>query len=82
MCPWNAGRWALDAGAGGASVVRTKDSPQLTLDVSALAQLLFGQVSPSQAVRYARADAAPGAPLQFWDAMWRTEYAPFCPDMF
>lgn len=82
MCPWNAGRWALEAGADGASVTRTKESPQLTLDVSALAQLLFGQVSPSLAVRYARADAAADAPLRLWDAMWRTEYAPFCPDWF
>jgi predicted acetyltransferase len=82
MCPWNAGRWALEAGTEGASVTRTKESPQLTLDVSALAQLLFGQVSPLQAVRYARADAAADAPLTLWDAMWRTEYAPFCPDWF
>ena len=48
MCPWNAGRWALEAGAEGATVSRTKESPQLTLDVSALVQMLFGQVSPSQ----------------------------------
>ncbi len=82
MCPWNAGRWALEAGADGASVARTKDAPQLTLDVSALVQLLFGQVSPSLAVRFGRADAALDAPLPLWDAMWRTAYAPFCPDWF
>ncbi len=82
ICPWNAGRWALEAGADGASVTRTKDAPQLTLDVSALVQLLFGQVSPSLAVRYRRAEAAPDAPLRLWDAMWRTQYAPFCPDWF
>ncbi len=46
MCPWNAGRWALDAAEDGASVARTKEAPQITLDVSALAQLLFGEVSP------------------------------------
>lgn len=82
MCPWNAGRWALEAGADGAAVARTKDAPQLTMDVSALVQLLFGQVSPSLAVRFGRADAAPDAPLALWDAMWRTAYAPFCPDWF
>ena len=82
MCPWNAGRWALEAGAEGATVTRTKDAPQLTMDVSALVQLLFGQVSPSLAVRFGRADAAPDAPLPLWDAMWRTVYAPFCPDWF
>ena len=82
MCPWNEGRWALEAGADGARVSRTKDSPQLTLDVSALAQLLYGQVSPSNAVHYGRAEAAPGAPLDLWDAMFRTAYAPFCPNLF
>ncbi|MEX2247506.1 MAG: GNAT family N-acetyltransferase [Dehalococcoidia bacterium] len=82
MCPWNAGRWALEAGPEGAAASRTKDAPQLTLDVSALAQLLFGQVSPTNAVRAGRAEAAAAAPLELWDAMWRTEYAPFCPDGF
>ncbi len=82
MCPWNAGRWALEAGQEGSAVTRTKDSAQLTLDVSALAQLLYGQVSPTNAVRYGRAEAAPDAPLDLWDAIWRTDYAPFCPNLF
>ncbi|MHB8514993.1 MAG: GNAT family N-acetyltransferase [Dehalococcoidia bacterium] len=82
MCPWNAGRWALETGPEGAAAARTDAAPQLTLDISALAQILFGQVSPSRAVRYGRAEAAPEAPLALWDAMWRTRYAPFCPDMF
>jgi predicted acetyltransferase len=82
MCPWNAGRWALEAGPEGARVTRTQEAPQLSLDISALAQLLYGQVSPANAVRYGRAEAAPDAPLRLWDAMWRTEYAPYCPNMF
>ena len=82
MCPWNSGRWALEADPDGATMTRSKESPSLSLDVSALAQLLFGQVSPTRAVRYGRAEAAPGAPLPLWDSMFRTEYAPFCPDGF
>ena len=82
MCPWNADRWLLEAGPEGAAVSRTKETPQLTIDVSALAQLLFGQLSPSHAVRFGRAEASRDAPLARWDAMWRTEYAPFCPDGF
>ncbi|HEY8173961.1 MAG TPA: GNAT family N-acetyltransferase [Dehalococcoidia bacterium] len=82
MCPWNADRWALEAGPEGATVTRTKDTPQLSLDVSTLAQILFGQLSPSLAVRYGRAEAAHDAPLALWDNMWRTTYAPFCPDQF
>jgi predicted acetyltransferase len=82
MCSWNQDRWALEAGPEGATMRRVKESPSLTLDVSALVQLAFGQVSPSLAVRYGRAEAAPGAPLAVWDAMFRTEHAPFCPDGF
>jgi predicted acetyltransferase len=82
LCPWNAGRWALEAGPEGAHVARSKESPELTLDVSALTQILFGQVAPSRSVRYGRAEATAGAPLDLWDGMWRTEFAPFCPDTF
>jgi len=82
MCPWNAGRWELEAGPEGSVVRRTEKSPELTMDISALVQLLFGEVLPSRSVRYGRAEATPDAPLDRWDAMWRTTYAPFCPDMF
>ena len=82
LCPWNAGRWALDAGPEGAAVSRASDLPQLSMHISALAQLLFGHLSPTRAVRAGRAEAAPDAPLELWDAMWRTDYAPFCPDQF
>lgn len=82
MCPWNADRWALEAGPEGSAVSRTKESPSLTLDISALAQLLYGQVSPTNSVRYGRAEASRDADLKLWDAMWRTEYAPFCNNGF
>jgi predicted acetyltransferase len=82
MCPWNDGRWSLEAGPEGAVISRTKESPQLTLDVSALALLMFGTIAPSRAVRIGRAEASPDAPLDLWDAIWRTKHAPFCPDGF
>ncbi|HXF51901.1 MAG TPA: GNAT family N-acetyltransferase [Dehalococcoidia bacterium] len=82
LCPWNEGRWALDAGSERASVVRTDEEPELDMPISTLAQLLFGQVAPSQTVAWGRAEASPGARLDLWDAMWRTRYAPFCPDTF
>jgi predicted acetyltransferase len=82
MCPWNAGRWALESGPEGAAVSRTQESPQLTLDISALAQLLYGQVSPTNAVRFGRAEASQDIDLRLWDEVWRTNYAPFCPNMF
>jgi len=71
----------LEAGPDGASIARTTETVQLSMDVSALAQLMFGHLTPSESVRYGRTEAAPDAPLQMWDAMWRIGYAPFCPDM-
>ncbi len=82
FCPWNAGRWAFEAGPEGSAVARTKESPDLTLHASTLAQLLFGETSPSLAVRYGRAEAARNVDPRRFDVMWRTEYAPFCPDTF
>lgn len=82
MCPWNEGRWTLEAGQAESSVRRSSESPQLTFDISTLAQLLFGEVSPTNAMRCGRAEASPDASLPLWDAVFRTGYAPFCPDMF
>lgn len=82
MCPWNAGRWALEGGPEGAALKRSMEAPSLAMDVSALAQLVFGFVSPTLAVRAGRAEASPDADLALWDAMFRTAYAPFCPDGF
>jgi predicted acetyltransferase len=82
MCAWNRGRWALEAGPDGARVTRTNDATQLSLDISALAMLLCGTVSPAHLVRDGRAEASPNAPLALWDAMFRTDHAPHCPDGF
>lgn len=82
LCPWNEGVWMLEAGPESAVVARANLAPELTMPVSTLAQVLFGQVSPSQAVQWGRAEAAPDARLDRWDAMWRTRFAPFCPDTF
>jgi hypothetical protein len=52
------------------------------MDIGGLAQILYGQVSPTNAVRFGRAEASRDVDLRLWDAIWRTAYAPFCPDMF
>lgn len=82
FCPWNNDRWALEASPEGTTITRTKETPTLTLDAATLALLVFGTVSPSRAVRYGRAEATPTTDLATWDNMFRTEYAPFCPDGF
>jgi predicted acetyltransferase len=82
FCPWNDGRWTLEVGPEGSAVGRTKDAPQLSFDVSTLGLLLFGTLPPSHLVRIGRAEAAPDAPLDLWDQVWRTKHAPYCPDGF
>ena len=82
MCPWNNDRWALDAGPEGAAITRTNETPTLTMDISTLAQLVFGQISPSRAVRYGRAESTPDTDPTLFDNIFRTTYAPFCPDGF
>jgi predicted acetyltransferase len=82
LCAWNRGRWALEAGPDGTRFVRTNEAPQLSLDISAMALLMCGTLSATALLRAGRAEAAPGAPLDQWDAIWRTAYAPHCPDGF
>ena len=82
MCPWNAGRWQLETSGSGSAVRRTTAEPQLTLPVTTLAMLLFGQISATEAARMDRLDAHDEGALERWDAALRTRYRPFCADNF
>jgi len=82
MCPWNAGRWQLEASADGAEVRRTTAEPQITLPVQTLSMLLFSQISATEAARMGRLDAHEPEALESWDLATRTRYRPFCPDQF
>jgi predicted acetyltransferase len=82
LCPWNQGRWKLEASTDGSSVSRTGEEPQLTMPVSTLAMLMFGQISASEAARMARLDVGDGSALPLWDKVMRTRYRPACADDF
>ncbi len=82
LCPWNAGRWRLEAAAGEGRVERTDEGPQLVMPVSTLAMLVFGQVSASQAARMGRLGVNQPDALPRWDDVMRTRYRPACADMF
>ena len=82
LCPWNAGRWRMDTTGDGAEVRRTGEEPQVTLPVSTLAMLLFGQVTATEAARMGRLDAHEPDALVKWDLALRTKHRPFCPDQF
>lgn len=82
MCPWNAGKWRFDATGSQGTIARSDAAADLTMPVSTLAMLLFGQLSATEASRMGRLDAHDRRALDRVDAMFRTAYRPFCPDHF
>jgi predicted acetyltransferase len=82
LCPWNAGRFRLEASPQGAQVQPTTQTAQAVLPVETLAMLLFGQISATQAVRMGRMTLAEDKDLPLWDKLFSTRHKPFCPDFF
>jgi predicted acetyltransferase len=78
FCPWNQGRWRVsDHG-----VERTRVEPELRCDVTALGSAYLGGFSWAQLARALRVDEVrPGAIAQA-DALFHTDRAPWCPEIF
>jgi predicted acetyltransferase len=78
LCPWNAGRWHVAAGA----VEPTKAPPDLRLDVSALGSVYLGGFTFEQ-LRWARRldELQPDAVARA-DALFGAERLPWCPELF
>jgi len=82
LCRWNEGNWRLTVSNGAAELQQTTRKPQIMLPVDTLAMLVFGQITPSQAVRMGRAEVQDREVLSLWDRVMSTRYRPFCPDFF
>ncbi len=78
FCPWNAGTWRLADGV----ARRSKSSPQLRCDVSALGVVYLGAFSFSELVRTGRAEELRRGAAARADAMFRGARAPWCPEIF
>ena len=77
-----AGRFALEAGPGGASCSPTRDAPGLTLPVDSLGAALLGGVPLRILAATGRLDQhRPGA-LEVADAMFRSAATPWCSTWF
>ena len=63
-------------------MARTDDSAQVSMPVSTLSTLVFGQLSASEAARMGRLDVLDQQALPQWDAVMRTMYRPACADIF
>ena len=78
FCPWNDGVWRVEGG----EARRSFDEPELALDVAALGSVYLGGFGFTQLARAGRVEErAPGA-LQRADALFASEPAPWCPEIF
>lgn len=78
FCPWNEGRWLLEGGA----ATRTRREAELELDVGALASAYLGGFSPTQLARAGRIEECRAGALERADAIFRSDRAPWCPEIF
>jgi predicted acetyltransferase len=82
ICPWNKGKWSLEASAGGNQIRRTTGPVQMEMPVSTLAMLFFGQINTTQAAAMGRLEVNEPGKLTSWDKVMRTTYRPACTDTF
>jgi len=81
FCPWNEGRWLLEASPGGAAVRRVEADPDLRLEAADLAAVYLGGFGFADLARAGRIEErAPGA-IARADALFRTDRAPWCPEL-
>ena len=78
FCPWNAGRWRIS----GKSIEPTQHAPDLRADVTALASAYLGGFSWRQLAAASRVEELRQGALAQADALFRTETAPWCPELF
>jgi predicted acetyltransferase len=83
QCPWNAGRWRLSAGEGGASCQPTSDPAYLALPVAVLGAAYLGSARAlSRAAAAGRVqERTPGALLAV-DRAFTGDVEPWCPTVF
>jgi predicted acetyltransferase len=80
--PWNAGTWRIESSEGRMSAERTNTSPELEMDVRALASIYNGFVKPVDAVRVGQVRALSDPALRAATDLFSVAYSPFCPDDF
>ncbi|MBP2474214.1 putative acetyltransferase [Crossiella equi] len=83
FCPWNEGRWRLRAGTDGVARVEATDADaELALDVTELASVFLGGISPAVLAGTGRIrELVPGAADRLARAV-RTSRAPHCVEIF
>ncbi len=78
FCPWNEGRWRLEDGA----AARTDDDADLALDVADLGSAYLGGFTFRELGRAGRVEELEDGAIGRADAIFRTDVAPWCPEIF
>lgn len=78
FCPWNSGRWRLADGR----AKRSSASAHLRCDVGSLGSAYLGGFTFSQLVRGGRVEELRRGAATRADAMFASERAPWCPEIF
>jgi predicted acetyltransferase len=78
FCPWNAGNWTLADG----TARRSRRRPDLRLDVTALGAVYLGGFSFTRLARAGLVEEVSRGGLARADAMFASDRAPWCPEMF
>jgi predicted acetyltransferase len=78
FCQWNEGRYTLEAG----QARRSDEEPQIRLDVADLASVYLGAFSFAQLARARRLEELSEGAARVADALFRTDRAPWCPEIF
>ena len=78
FCPWNDGRVRVAA----SGVARTSQPPDLVCDVTTLGSVYLGGFTWAQLVQAGRVEESRDGAAHRADALFRTERAPWCPEIF
>ena len=78
FCAWNAGRWKLGEG----KVERSREEPDLRCDVGALASVFLGGFTFAQLAGAGRVHELVAGGFARADTLFRTDRAPWCPEIF
>jgi predicted acetyltransferase len=78
FCPWNAGRWHIGRG----KVEKRTAEPDLACDVASLGCVYLGGFTFAQLERSMRVKELRAGAIARADAMFRSDRAPWCPELF
>lgn len=82
LCPWNNGSFLLETDGRTTEVRRTDREPDLVMRPNALATLIAGRYPASFLARLKQIEVREPKAIHIADTLFRTEYAPHCPNNF